>query len=169
LASRPPIIGAARNWAKTTINWNVALDQSGGPQVGGCGNCTGILTIGPGDTITPDAEYYTLGHLSRFVQPGAVRIASASFGTTGWNGQVMDVALLDPDGTTMLVAHNEADNPQAVGVREGDEGFAYTLPAYSLATFTWKGNPGGSQGLAELDPAGWSATARMSPRVSSST
>jgi glucosylceramidase len=141
------------------INWNVALDPSGGPYVGGCGNCTAILTIGPGDTITPDAEYYTLGHLSRFVQPGAVRIASTSFGTTGWNGQVMDVAFRDPDGTTVLVAHNEADNPQAVGVREGDEGFTYTLPAYSLATFTWKGNPGGSQGLAELDPAGWSATA----------
>ena len=157
--ARNLIIGSPRNWAKTVINWNVALDPSGGPHVGGCGNCTGILTIGPGDTITPDAEYYTLGHLSRFVQPGAVRIASTSFGTTGWNGQVMDVAFRDPDGTTVLVAHNEADNPQAVGVREGDEGFTYTLPAYSLATFTWKGNPGGTQGLAELDPAGWSATA----------
>jgi hypothetical protein len=31
---------------------------------------------------TPDAEYYTLGHLSRFVKPGAVRIASTSFGST---------------------------------------------------------------------------------------
>jgi glucosylceramidase len=94
------------------INWNVALDRSGGPHVGGCGNCTGILTIGPGDKVTPDAEYYTLGQLSRFVEPGAFRIASTSFGTTGWNGEVMDVAFRDPDGTTVLVAHNENDNPR---------------------------------------------------------
>ncbi len=76
--ARNLIIGSPRNWAKTVINWNVALDPSGGPHVGGCDNCTGILTIGPGDKITPDAEYYTLGHLSRFVPPGAVRIASTS-------------------------------------------------------------------------------------------
>jgi glucosylceramidase len=144
--ARNLIIGSPRNWAKTVINWNVALDPSGGPHVGGCGNCTGILTIGPGDKVTPDAEYYTLGHLSRFVQPGAVRIASTSFGITGWNGEVMDVAFRDPDGTTVLVAHNENDSPQAFGVLEGDRSFAYTLPGDSLATFTWPGNPGGRRG-----------------------
>ena len=140
--ARNLIIGSPRNWAKTVINWNVALDPSGGPHVGGCGNCTGILTVGPGDKVTPNAEYYTLGHLSRFVKPGAVRIASTSFGTTGWNGQVMDVAFRDPDGTTVLVAHNENDNPQTFGVLEGGRSFTYTLPGDSLATFTWNGEPG---------------------------
>ncbi len=157
--SRNLIIGSPRNWAKTVINWNVALDPSGGPHVGGCSTCTGILTVGPGNTITANAEYYTLGSLSRFVPPGAVRIASTSFGTTGWNGQVMDVAFRDPDGTTVLVAHNENDNPQAVGVREGNRGFTYTLPGDSLATFTWPGTPGGPTGRKELDPSGWTATA----------
>jgi glucosylceramidase len=160
--SRNLIIGSPRNWAKTVVNWNVALDPSGGPHVGGCGNCTGILTIGPGDQITPDAEYYTLGHLSRFVEPGAVRIASTSFGTTGWNGQVMDVAFRNPDGTTVVVAHNENDNPQAFGVREGTRSFTYNLPGDSLATFTWNGSPGTSRGLTELDPSGWAASANPS-------
>jgi glucosylceramidase len=157
--ARNLIIGSPRNWAKTVINWNVALDPSGGPHVGGCSTCTGIVTVGPGDTVTPNAEYYTLGHLSRFVQPGAVRIASTSFGTTGWNGQVMDVAFRDPDGRTVLVAHNENDNPQAFGVLEGNRSFSYTLPGDSLATFTWTGNPGGRQRLRELDPSGWQASA----------
>lgn len=160
--ARNLIVGSPRNWAKTVINWNVALDPSGGPHVGGCGNCTGILTIGPGDEVTANAEYYTLGHLSRFVQPGAVRIASTAFGTTGWNGEVMDVAFRDPDGTTVLVAHNENDSPQAFGVMEGDRSFTYTLPGDSLATFTWPGNPGGDQGVRELDPSGWKATASPS-------
>ena len=69
-------IGPTRNWAKSVVNWNLALDPSGGPHGGGCGTCTGIVTVGPDGTVTPDAEYYALGQLSRFVQPGAVRIAS---------------------------------------------------------------------------------------------
>ena len=130
-------IGSTRNWSKTVVNWNIALDPSGGPHVGGCGTCTGILTVGPGDTVTPDAEYYALGHLSRFVQPGAVRIASTSFGTTGWNGQIMDVAFVNPSGSTVLVAHNENDNPQSFSVSENGQSFGYTLPGDSLATFVW--------------------------------
>ena len=137
-------IGSTRNWSSTVINWNLALDPAGGPHVGGCGTCTGIVTVGPGDTVTPNAEYYALGQLSRFVQPGAVRIASTSFGTTGWNGEVEDVAFRNPDGSTVLVAHNENDNAQAFAVQEGQQRFTYTLPGDSLATFVWKGDLPGS-------------------------
>jgi glucosylceramidase len=160
--ARNLIIGSPRNWAKTVVNWNVALDPSGGPHVGGCSTCTGILTVGPGDSVTRNAEYYTLGHLSRFVRPGAVRIASTSFGTTGWNGQIMDVAFRDPDGTTVLVAHNENDNPQSFAVLENGQSFTYTLPGGALATFTWNGPPGGRASLREVDPSGWHATASPS-------
>jgi glucosylceramidase len=157
--ARNLIIGATRNWAETVINWNLALDPSGGPHVGGCATCTGIVTVGPGDTVTDNAEYYTLGHLARFVTPGAVRIASTSFGTTGWNGQIMDVAFRDPDGTTVLVAHNENDNPQTFAVREGNQAFTYTLPGGALATFTWRGQVPGAGAPRQLDPADWQATA----------
>ena len=157
-------IGATRNWAKSVVNWNVALDPSGGPHVGGCGTCTGILTIAADGTVTPDAEYYALGHLSRFVQPGAVRIASTSFGTVGWNGQIMDVAFRNPDGSTVLVAHNENDNPQAFSVSENGQSFDYTLPGGALATFVWPSAPRPTTGLKDLKdlkdiaPTGWTAT-----------
>ncbi len=157
--SRNLEIGSTRNWSGMVVNWNLALDPSGGPHVGGCGTCTGIITVGPGDTVTDNAEYYALGHLARFVKPGAVRIASTSFGTTGWNGQVMDVAFRNPDGSTVLVAHNENDNPQAFGIREGDHWLSYTLPGGSLATFTWTANLAGSRPSRQVSPAGWTATA----------
>ena len=75
------------------------------------------------------------------MQPGAVRIASTSFGTTGWNGQIMDVAFRNPDGSTVLVAHNENDNPQSFAVSEGGQSFDYTLPGGALATFVWPAAP----------------------------
>ncbi|HEX4790021.1 MAG TPA: glycoside hydrolase family 30 beta sandwich domain-containing protein [Actinospica sp.] len=152
-------IGSTRNWSSTVVNWDLALDQDNGPHVGGCGTCTGIVTVGPGGTVTDNAEYYALGQLSRFVQPGAVRIGSTSFGTTGWNGEVMDVAFRNPDGDTVLVAHNENDSPQAVAVQEGTWRFTYTLPGDSVATFVWHADLAGPNPLRQLDPTGWSATA----------
>jgi glucosylceramidase len=155
--ARNLIIGATRNWAKTVVNWNLALDPNGGPHTGGCGTCTGVVTVNPDGTVTRNAEYYTLGHLARFVRPGAVRIASTSFGTTGWNGQVMDVAFRNPDGSTVLVAHNENDNPQTFAVLDGAKTLTYTLPGGALATFVWHGGESGE--TRAIDPAKWTATA----------
>ena len=138
--SRNLELGSTRNWSGAVINWNLALNPSGGPHVGGCGTCTAIITVGPGTRVTRNAEYYALGHLARFVKPGAVRIASTSFGTTGGNGQVMDVAFRNPDGSTVLVADNENSGARAFGIREGDHWLTYTLPGDSLATFVWTAN-----------------------------
>jgi len=144
------------------VNWNIALDPSGGPHVGGCGTCTGILTVAADGTVTRNAEYYALGHLSRFVRPGAVRIASTSFGTSAWNGQIMDVAFRNPDGSTVLVAHNENDNPQSFSVSENGQSFDYTLPGGALATFVWPSEPRPTAALRTVDPNGWTATANPS-------
>ena len=151
--ARNLIIGSTRNWAQTVINWNAALDPSGGPHTSGCTTCTGILTIGPGQSVQENAEYYTLGHLSRFVQPGAARIASTSFGTTGWNGQVMDVAFRNPDGSAALVVHNENDNPATFAVSENGYSFTDTLPGGALATFTWPQPDALEAGPHAIDPA----------------
>ena len=130
-------IGTTRNWAKTAITWNIALDADGGPHNGGCDTCTGLLTLEADGSVSTNAEYYTIGHLSKFVKPGAVRIASTSFGTTGWNGQIMDVAFRNPDGSTALVVHNENDDPRTFAVAVGGRSFDYSLPGGALATFTW--------------------------------
>jgi glucosylceramidase len=113
-----------------------------------------VITVGPGQTVTRNAEYYTLGHLARFVHPGAVRIASTSFGTTGWNGQIMDVAFRNPDSSTALVVHNENDNPARFAVAEGDASFDYTLPGGALATFTWPASTALDNGLRLLPADG---------------
>ncbi|GHJ47611.1 hypothetical protein Cs7R123_49530 [Catellatospora sp. TT07R-123] len=135
--ARTLAIGATRNWARSVVNWNLALDAAGGPHLGGCDTCTGLVTIGADGQVTTNAEYYTIGHLSKFVRPGAVRIGSTSFGTVGWNGQIMDVAFRNPDGSTVLVVHNENDDPRSFAVAVGDQLFEYTLPGGALATFTW--------------------------------
>lgn len=157
--ARNLVVGVTRNWGKTVVNWNLALDPSGGPHRGGCDTCTGVVTVGPGQTVTENAEYFTLGHLARFVRPGAQRIASTSFGTTGWNGQVMDVAFRNRDGSTALVVHNENDDPRTFAVAQGGRSFDYTLPGGALASFTWPASAALDDGRMLLDAERMSATA----------
>nr|WSX76817.1 discoidin domain-containing protein [Streptomyces sp. NBC_00899] len=135
--ARTITVGTTRNWAKSVADWNLALDPAGGPHNGGCDTCSALLTVAPDGTVTTNAEYSTIGHLSKFVKPGAVRIGSTNYGTTGWNGQLTDVAFRNPDGSTALVVHNENDNPRSFTVAVGGESFDYTLPGGALATFTW--------------------------------
>ncbi|ROR37244.1 discoidin domain-containing protein [Kitasatospora cineracea] len=153
-------VGATRNWARSVLNWNIALDEHDGPHNGGCGTCTALLTVHDDHSVTTGAEYYTIGHLSKFVRPGAVRIASTSFGTPGWNGQLTDVAFTDPDGSTVLVVHNENDAPRDFAVAVGGQSFAYTLPGGALATFRWPKSGAPKPDRREVPLTGATATAR---------
>ncbi|GGK41692.1 glucosylceramidase [Deinococcus malanensis] len=128
------VIGATRNWARTVLLWNLALDPQGGPTNGGCSNCRGVVTVDPASGgVTLNEEYYALGHAARFVRPGAVRIASASYGA----GNIQTVAFRNPDGTRALIVLNGSSSNRKVQVVENGAGFTYTLPAGAVATITW--------------------------------
>jgi glucosylceramidase len=129
-------IGTTRNWARTVTTWNMALDAGHGPVIGSCDNCMGVVTTN-GNNVTYNAEYYVLGHLSKFVQPGAVRIDSTGYG----EGGIQNVAFRNPDGTIVLVAINSGGT-QNFQVSYGGQSFGYNLPGGAMATFTWPGNGG---------------------------
>jgi glucosylceramidase len=126
-------VGAVRNWAKTVITWNLALDPAGGPHNGGCDTCIGVVTIDPTTgQATPTADYYVLGHVTRFIRPGAVRVDSTVAGNA-WN-----VAFRNPDGSLALVVVNDdwGTTAQRFNVTAGNQAFSYELPAGAVATFT---------------------------------
>ncbi|GLY30483.1 RICIN domain-containing protein [Kineosporia sp. NBRC 101731] len=143
-------IGATRNWARTVATWNIALDADHGPQIGSCQNCTGVVTV-DGGKFSYNAEYYVLGHLSKFVKPCAVRIAS----TAQKQGGIENVAFRNPDGTVALVAVNTG-GAQNFQVSYRGKLFGYRLPAGSMATFTW---PGGTPATTPTPSATASTTA----------
>jgi hypothetical protein len=82
-------------------------------------------------------EFYTLGHFSKFVLPGAYRIYSSE------GAGVDTAAFLNPDNSKVLVAFNDTANSATFQVQWGNRSFPYTLAAYSGATFTWSGTPSG--------------------------
>jgi glucosylceramidase len=127
------IIGTTRNWAKSALEWNLALDQNNGPTNGGCTNCRGVVTINNGTgAVTKNVEYYVLGHASKFVDAGAVRIASNTVA-----GGIETVAFRNPDGSKVLIALNNSGSSNTFKVTWNGQSFNYTLPAGALATFKW--------------------------------
>jgi glucosylceramidase len=138
------IIDYTRNWGRTVTKWSLAVDQNMGPHNGGCGTCTGLITVHNGDGRTGQVdytvEYYDMGHLTKFVKPGAYRIDSTA------NSTVPNVAWINPDGSKALVAYNGTSSAQTVTVNWGNESFNYNLPAATSATFTWSGAQGSGGG-----------------------
>ncbi len=137
------IIDVTRNWAKTVVFWNLALDQVNGPHTGGCGTCRGLVAIRNDEAPRSSSmasptkltvDYFALGHISKFVVPGAYRIESNSFE----KDNLIDVAFKNPDGSVVLLALNGSDKAQKIEVNWTDKHFDYTLAAGTLATFRWQ-------------------------------
>ena len=128
------LVQTTRFWSKGVLFWNLALDENHGPHLGGCGDCRGVVTIDSvTGAITRNIEYYVLGHASRFVRQGAVRIESGP-PVDGLD----DVAFRNPDGSVVLIAVNRGTGPKSFAVEQGGRSFSYTLATGSVATFVWR-------------------------------
>jgi len=131
------VIGGMRDWSSAVIRWNIALDDQFGPNTGGgCTTCTGVVTVNHATgAVTYNEDYYALGHASKFVFPGAYRIASTDLSGSG----LANVAFRNPDGSKALLVTNSGGASATFTVRWGGATFPYTLPAGAVATFTWSG------------------------------
>ncbi len=126
------IIGSMRNWSKTALSWNLANSPNYTPHTsGGCRNCLGGLTIS-GNSFTRNVGYYFIGHASKFVKSGAVRIFS------NVTPSINNVAFRNTDGTVILIAINNQSVTKSFNVKYNEKMFTYTLNPGSVATFSWK-------------------------------
>jgi glucosylceramidase len=132
------LIAVLRNWSRAYVLWALATDQNHGPVVGGCDTCRGLVTINLSDpgkvTIKPELDYYVLGQASKFLAPGAVRIASDE--PTGT--EIKDVAFRNPNGTVVLYALNHGIGSQDFHIAFHGKTTTTTLPTGAVATFIWK-------------------------------
>ncbi|MDA0160457.1 discoidin domain-containing protein [Solirubrobacter ginsenosidimutans] len=126
-------IGVPRNWGQSVVLWNLALDQRNGPTNGGCQTCRGVVTVNDDGTVTKEVEYYALGHASKFLRPGAVRIASS----VPADAPVSNVAYQNRDGSQVLVAYNGTGTEQHFSVQVGTRHVSETLAAGAAATYRW--------------------------------
>jgi glucosylceramidase len=123
-------IGAMRNWSRNVLEWNLASDPTYRPHTdGGCTTCEGAVTIGT--DITRNVMYYIIGHGSKFVRPGSVRIGSSTV------PKLPNVAFIRPDGKKVLILLNDSEVDQTFNIRYKGKSVTTNLGAGAVATFVW--------------------------------
>ena len=128
--------------ASAWLYWNMILDETGGPwmtsEIHGDPdpNVQQPVVVVNRQTKKVDymAVYYYLAHFSKFVRPGAVRIAMS-----GTQDKIRALAFRATDGGVVLQLLNRRDTPATVTVAWKGQVLNAELPALSIGTYQWNG------------------------------
>jgi len=113
-------------------DWNVLLDEQGGP------NHVGNFCFAPVHANTKTAEltylssYYYIGHFSKFIQSGAKRIAASPS-----RSQLLTTAFLNPDKTVAVVVMNPSEKAAAYWLWLNGEAAELNSPPRSIQTLVF--------------------------------
>ena len=126
------VVGSMRNWSKTALQWNVASDPTFNPHTsGGCSMCKGAITISDANTYSRNVAYYIIGHASKFVPSGSIRIGSNQVGSLN------NVAFKTPAGKKVLIVMNDGLTNQIFKISHNGKWVTTTLDAGSVGTYIW--------------------------------
>ena len=123
------MINDFNNGAEGWTDWNVLLDEKGGP------NHVQNFCFAPVHADTKTGElyylnaYYYIGHFSKFIRPGAKRIISSSS-----TDSLQTTAFLNPDGKIAVVVLNLSDQALSFNLQLGGKAARTSSPAHSIIT-----------------------------------
>ncbi len=115
------------------IDWNLLLDDRGGPNHVGNFCAAPIMLDGHGG-LEQRLSYYYIGQFSKFIQPGAVRVATTRAGDTA---EVL--GCVNPDGSRVLVMLNKTDRGTEYALLDDQSRHAKNgwLAPHSITTLVW--------------------------------
>ena len=113
-------------------DWNILLDETGGP------NHVGNFCFSPihGDTqkdsviVTP--SYYYIGHFSKFIEPGARRVSTSTSRTT-----LLSTSFLNENGKMATVIMNETNSRKAYKLTINSMSLELEIPARAIQTIVY--------------------------------
>jgi glucosylceramidase len=126
------MINDLNNGTVAWTDWNVLLDETGGP------NHVGNFCFAPihADTKTGRLiytnSYYYIGHFSKFIRPGAKRIASSPS-----RSALISTAFLNVDGTISVVVMNGSDHKVSYYLWVGGEAAEVSSLPHSIQTLVF--------------------------------
>jgi glucosylceramidase len=100
------ILNDLNNGITAWCDWNILLDQTGGPNhVGNFCYAPVIANTNTGEVFYTN-EYYYIGQFSKFIRPGARRVSASS------NRDILQAtSFINKDGKLAVVVMNRTDNP----------------------------------------------------------
>ncbi|MCE5339966.1 MAG: hypothetical protein LLF92_02390 [Planctomycetaceae bacterium] len=98
------IIGDLNNWSVGWVDWNMVLDETGGPNHANNLCDAPVIADKTTNQIRFNSSYYYLGHFSKFIRPGAVRIQCDTK-----SGKLEATAIQNQNGIIAAVVMNRSE------------------------------------------------------------
>lgn len=113
-------------------DWNILLDENGGPNhVGNYCFAPIHADIRTGELIFTPAYYY-IGQFSKFIRPGAKLV-----NTTTSNSSLLSTSFLNEDGQMATVVMNKTDEPITYFLHVGEFQSKMVIPAHAIQTLIY--------------------------------
>lgn len=136
------IIGDLNNWANAWVDWNMFLDEDGGPshwldEQRAEGREEEKIWIGSAPIVYNrikkeldiQSSYYYLGHFSKYIRRGAKRI-----GYSVYDSAIETCAFVNKDGSIVCVVLNRTEADKEIGLRYRQEIADIKIKAHSIVT-----------------------------------
>ncbi|MGB8704213.1 MAG: glycoside hydrolase family 30 protein [Gillisia sp.] len=113
-------------------DWNILLDQNGGP------NHVGNFCFAPVHANTDTGKliftpsYYYIGQFSKFIHPGAKRVS-----TSVSRSVLLSTSFINKDGKMATVVMNETDKAIKYNLIVGDSEAVFEIPAHAIQTLVY--------------------------------
>ncbi|XXM73224.1 glycoside hydrolase family 30 protein [Lysinibacillus sphaericus] len=126
------IIGDLNNHLEAWIDWNLVLNEKGGPNHVGNYCDAPVIVDTVNDEVHYNSSFYYIGHFSKYIEAGARRIWSSVS-----SDRVSAATFENPDGRVAVVVMNAGDNKEdvSIAVSGSDEAVKFELPSRSIGTF----------------------------------
>jgi len=125
------MISDLNRWVAGWVDWNLLLDETGGPNHVNNFCSAPIIADTKNDEVLFQSSYYYIGHFSRYIPAGSRRILCA---TT--LDDLEAVAFRNPKGNTAIVVLNRTEHPRNFILETPDRMAVTTAPRRSISTFT---------------------------------
>lgn len=126
------LLGHLNAGAQGFIDWNLLLDERGGPNHVGNFCEAPLMYDREAEELIVNRSFHYFGHVSRFVRPGARRFLVSRF-----DDAVECAGFVNPDGGRVLVALNRGDRPVRFELAERPWVVPVEVPAHGIVTCAW--------------------------------
>lgn len=123
------MIGDFSNWCEGYLDWNLVLDETGGPNHVNNLCDAPIIANTKTNELHINSSYYYIGHFSKYVQPHALRV-----GCTIDESAIIGTSFINPDNSVVVVLQNESDDSCQVAVTGLGDTLSYEIKARSIIT-----------------------------------
>ena len=114
------------------MDWNIALDTEGGPNWQNNFVDSPIIVNASNQEYYKQPSYYALGHFSKFLSPGSVRVGQTESETVD---NFQTTTFVRPDGGTVVIALNLGNDTIALTINDSKETVSNLVKPNSIQTY----------------------------------